>query len=104
MPFDNAPWKDSVTERIERAIACVEERGWCQWSTIDDCGRVCVMGAFLYSGLVADDIAKAAIRRVAQAAGGSPNYNLMRWNDSLLALTGKQAVLDVMRRAAAEVA
>ena len=103
MPFDNAPWRDPVTERIERAIACLEERGWCQGSVSDDDGRVCVLGAFSGAGSVFADVTVAALNRVASVAGGSPYYNLARWNDSLPPQTGKQVVLDVLRRAAAEV-
>ena len=116
MPFDNAPWKDPVTERIERASACLEERGWCQRGTSDSDGRVCLLGAFMYSDSngrvclpfmladwLVDEVTKDALRRVARAAGCGDQTTLWRWNDSLLALTGKWAVLDVLRRAAAEV-
>ena len=104
MPFDNTPLRDPVTERIGRAIACLEERGWCQRESSDADGRVCLVGAFWGSSIAGDDpaITNEALRRVAHLVGYDV-YCLGQWNDSLLALAGKWAVLDVLRRAAAGV-
>jgi hypothetical protein len=120
MPFDNAPWKDPVTERIERVIACIEERGWCQEDVSDADGRVCLLGAFMHSGgsfdmvagyktddprdpgpsvrfiWYADAVTRKALRRVEHLVG-----DVGQWNDSLPPLAGKWAVLDMLRRAAA---
>jgi hypothetical protein len=110
MPFDNTDFEipkttiapSPVSSRIFAALCALEDRGWVQDAYEDDDGRVCLLRAFEISGGRQDTISKAAIRKVANLAGCNKYMDLICYNDHLVSITGKYAIIDLLNRAIAE--
>ena len=100
MSIIEAPAEPVVLNETQQALLDAErymrECGWCQLYGKDSKGRVCIVGAFHYSG---HELTTATSRVIYEAIGrtGWASLGIMEWNDEP-GRTGDE-VLDVLARA-----
>jgi hypothetical protein len=72
-----------IATALRRALAYLEEHGWCQRTAMDDCGRVCVGYAIQ---IVAGGLYSPTAELLRQVIG---SRDIEAWNDSQLTTFAK---------------